>query len=287
MTRSAALPACAFALVLGASADAAPPTLPLDPDTLQPNRVRGVYEPPKDPTHQPIHDRLRQRRVLERVAEFLAPFRLPRDVTMRLVGCDGTVNAYYQEAVITVCYEYIAYLNSFTPNEPLPGGLSAEDAVIGPTVDVFLHEFGHAVFDLLQLPVLGREEDAADLFSAYTQLMIDREEARVLIVGTAFLGRHEMQDMMRQSLQTKDFAKEHGLPAQRHFNMLCIAYGFDPELFADAVTHWNLPPERAEGCEEEYEQLDRAYRTLILPYTDAALLAQVRARKWLRFEPQP
>jgi len=30
------------------------------------------------------------------------------------------------------------------------------------TFDLFLHELGHAVFDLLKIPVLGREEDAAD-----------------------------------------------------------------------------------------------------------------------------
>jgi hypothetical protein len=276
----------AFTLMM-ASAAAAAPTLPLDPDSLKPNQVRVLYVAPKDSKHQHIHDRLRQRRVIERLAEYLAPFRLPREVTMKVEGCDGTVNAFYEEAVIKVCYEYIAYIYDNAPTAPLLGGLGPEDALIGPTVDVFLHEFGHAVFDLLELPVMGREEDAADLFSAYTQLMIGKDEARVLIVGTAFLGHREMQEMMKRSLDIKDFAKEHGLPAQRFFNILCIAYGFDKELFADAVSHWHLPSERAEGCEDEYHQLDHAFHTLILPYVDASLLAQVRARKWLRFEQEP
>lgn len=271
-------------LLTAAIAFAAPPTLPLDPATLKPQKVRIAYEPPKDPKHQHIHDRLRDRRVLERIAEFLAPFKLPRDVTMKVEGCDGAVNAFYEDAVIQVCYEYIGYIYENTPREPLPGGLGPDDAVIGPTVDVFLHEFGHAVFDLLELPVMGREEDAADLFSAYTQLMIGKDEARVLITGTAFLGRVETREMMRKSLEIKEYAKEHGLPAQRYFNILCIAYGFDRELFADAANE--LPPERAEGCEAEYAQLDRAFRTLILPYMDASLLAGVRTRKWLRFEPE-
>ena len=31
------------------------------------------------------------------------------------------------------------------------------------------------------------------------------------------------------------FADEHGTPAQRLYNLLCVAYGSDKELFADVV----------------------------------------------------
>jgi hypothetical protein len=41
---------------------------------------------------------------------------------------------------------------------------------------MFLHETGHAVFDLLEVPVLGREEDAADLFSAYIMLHFGKDD---------------------------------------------------------------------------------------------------------------
>src|SRR5688500_14135049 len=34
--------------------------------------------------------------------------------------------------------------------------------VLGNTVFILYHELGHALIDLLNLPVLGREEDAAD-----------------------------------------------------------------------------------------------------------------------------
>ena len=129
-------------------------------------------------------------------------------------------------------------------------------------------------------------EDAADLFSAYVQLKVGRDEARVLILGIAFLGRKEIEESMAKSLELKDFAKEHGLPAQRYFNVLCLAYGFDRELFADAVTHWHLPQARAENCEDEYETFDHGYQTLIEPHVDAELFRGVQARKWLQFEVQ-
>jgi len=48
-----------------------------------------------------------------------------------------------------------------------------------------------------------------------------------------------------------------------------VAYGSDKELFADVVEKGFLPPERAEMCEDEYRQVDYAYRTLIAPHVDA------------------
>ncbi len=57
---------------------------------------------------------------------------------------------------------------------------------------MFLHESGHAVFDLLKLPVLGREADAADLFSAYVMLQLGKEGARTLILGSAYLERRAL-----------------------------------------------------------------------------------------------
>jgi hypothetical protein len=37
---------------------------------------------------------------------------------------------------------------------------------------VLLHELGHVIIDEMKLPVLGREEDAADTFAALTMLEI-------------------------------------------------------------------------------------------------------------------
>jgi len=249
------------------------------------DRVRYVQVAPLDPAHGYIHEQLQRRNVLERISRFLSPFRLPQDVVILIQSCDGDVNAYYEKATIVICYEYLAYIHSHAPLDADEYGVTRRDAIIGPTVDLFLHEMGHAVFDLLKIPVLGREEDAADLFSAYILLHADRADARALITGTAFLGRQETRDAMAINLELKHFAKEHGHPGQRYFNVLCIAYGFDPVLFADAVTRWHLPPERAAGCRDEYAQIDNAFRKLIVPHLDQDLLREVHERKWLRFWP--
>jgi hypothetical protein len=61
----------------------------------------------------------------------------------------------------------------------------------------------------------------------------------------------------------KDFASVHGTPAQRLFNLLCLAYGSDPKTFAGIREMDLLPKDRADGCEGEYRQVDHAIRKLI------------------------
>ena len=68
------------------------------------------------------------------------------------------MNAWYDDEVITVCYELLAAILQNAEAQDLPAGVTKADTILGPALDVFLHETGHAVFNMLQIPVLGREE---------------------------------------------------------------------------------------------------------------------------------
>src|SRR4029077_17781423 len=153
------------------------------------------------------------------------------------------------------------------PKETTPGGVTRTDAIVGPILEVFLHELGHAVFHYLNVPVLGREEDAADQFAAYLLLQFAKLDARRLMLGVAYSYNI---DASVPSTKKNPFADEHSLPAQRFYNVLCMAYGADPKLFADFVEKKYLPSERAGGCADEYEQVSFAMGKLIRPYVDQA-----------------
>jgi hypothetical protein len=60
------------------------------------NRVSVSYVPPKNPAHQPILDQLREVGFLEKFQKFLTPFRLPRALLVKVEGCDGDANAFYE-----------------------------------------------------------------------------------------------------------------------------------------------------------------------------------------------
>jgi hypothetical protein len=245
----------------------------------EPGQIDIAYLAPKNPVHEPLYRLLKDKHVLEKMQAVLSPFRLPRRVLLKVEGCDGVSNAYSGDGAVTVCYEYLDEIWRNVPAETTPEGVAPVDALAGPLVDVFFHEFGHVVFYMLQTPVLGREEDAADQFSAYLMLHFGPDEARRLIAGAAYQFKNDLKPEV--TLQLKDFSDTHGVSAERFYNLLCIAFGANSELFADIVSKGYLPVERAIGCEDEYHQLARAFKTLYTPHIDETLARQVMARHWL------
>lgn len=247
--------------------------------------VRLEYVAPKNPEHQTVYEQLKNSRVLEHVRELMSPFRLPAPLLLKTEGCDGVANAWYHDRVVIVCYEYIADAIKNAPHQPV-AEVTREATIVGAVMDVFLHEIAHALFEMLEIPVLGREEDAADQLAAYVMLALGPKKARSLIGGVAYL---YAIDAMKTGAHVKDFADVHGLPAQRLYNLLCMAYGSSPKAYEDIVKKGYLPKERAEGCEAEYAQVQHAFETLIVPHLNRKLHARVRtkvrAHEWKRLAP--
>jgi hypothetical protein len=241
-------------------------------------QIQAEYMAPTDSAYQGMVDTLKNARVLEYVQEVLGVIRLPRPLAVKLASCDGESNAWFDGDQITVCYEYVADIYKNAAEGDFPIGISRLDTIIGPLLDVFLHEAGHAVFNYLKVPIFGREEDAADQFSTIIMLQYDKERARRLILGSAYQYKMAVKEP-KLALNVTKFADEHGLPAQRFFNVLCVAYGFDPKLFADVVDRKYLPEDRAAGCEDEYRQVERAFRTLISPHINRAAAKKALKRR--------
>lgn len=264
-----------FAAVLGLAPADAPKA-----SAGETRQIDVAYLPPKDPQHQPLYELLKDKRALEKLQEILSAFRLPRRVLLKVEGCDGVANAYSGDGNVMVCYEYLDEIWQNAPKETTPEGIAPVDALVGPMVDVFLHEFGHVVFYLLNVPLFGREEDAADQFSAYIMLHFGPQEARRLIAGAAYAFKGDLQKR-EVTLNLKEFSDSHGQPAERFYNLLCLAFGADANLFANIVKKGYLPVERAIGCEDEYRQVAHAFKLLIGPHIDETLAREVMAKKWL------
>ena len=245
----------------------------------QTDQVRISYVPPDDPMHQQVYELLKQRKSLENLAEFLSPYQLQWPLNLTLTGCDGEADAMYSDDTITICYEYIEELRQYMPAKTTPAGIEPIDTLVGPFMDTVLHEFAHALFDYLDVPVLGREEDAADQVSAYIYLQLGEVEARRLIMGTVYAYLREVQGADPPTME--EFADEHSTSEQRAFNLLCMAYGANPELFRDVAIMGGLPQFRIDICEEEYELVSLAYEALIGPHVDTALADKVFDRTWL------
>lgn len=246
----------------------------------QPNRIRIEYVPPTNPEYQGIYETIKERRVLEKSQEIYGAFRLPFDLTLRTVGCDGVSNAWYQRGRVSVCYEYLNDVLKMMPQETTPSGITPADAVIGQFFFVLSHEMGHALFDMLDVPVFGGSEDAADHFATFIMLQFGKDQARRLVAAAAYSYR-EFLIHPKVTAPLAAFSDKHSPPATRFYNMLCLAYGADPALFADVVAKDYLPKERASGCRREYGEVAYAFKKLMAPHLDKGIAQSVLKKNWL------
>ena len=112
--------------------------------------ITVAYVQPSDPAHQPIYEALTERRVLERVRDHLNRVVLPSPLSLKVSGCNGQVDAWYDaaEQAVTICYEYIAYIGEIRRNLPPQAvalGLTPKDAIVGPFLEVVAHEVARVV----------------------------------------------------------------------------------------------------------------------------------------------
>ena len=247
------------------------------------NRIRIEYLAPNNAAYNPIYERLKDRRALERLQGIFSPLLLPFDLTLRTQDCGGIANGRYDRPVITVCYEYVNDFLKALPQEPTPEGITPMDAAVGQFFYVFAHEMGHAVFDVFRVPIFGRAEDAADQFATYIILQFGKDQARRLIGGAAY-AYHMYVQYPQVIAPIAAFSDVHGAPAQRFFNLICLAYGANPTVFADVVDKGYLPKDRARDCRGEYNQAALAFEDLIEPHVDQALKRQVLDQSWLPLE---
>jgi Putative metallopeptidase len=250
-----------------------------------PGRIKVEYLAPEDAKQQSVYNLLRERRALEQLQRLFSPLRLPIDLTLQTAGCEGIANAWYERGSVTLCYKLLDAISQSMPKGTVWAGITQEDAVVGQFLYIAAHEIGHAIFDLLEVPLLGREEDAADQFSTYFMLRLGNDQARRLIFGAAYYYKKHLQHPS-VAIQLKAFSDEHSRPQQRFYNLLCMAYGANPAMFAEVVDKGYLPRERAKGCQREYRKVARAFQSLILSHVDQEIAREVFDERWLGVAPQ-
>lgn len=244
-------------------------------DQKYPGLIRIEYEAPKDPSVKPAYDMAKGAKSLEMMQVIFSSFRLPEDLYLKYVSCNGMANTYFDReddrATIRVCYEYLHSIYDTMPKEPTAEGIMPREAFTGQLLFAVAHEFGHAAFDIYNLPVLGRQEDAADQFATHFLLHFGGALAQRLIWGAAYSYKgsiKDLQDKPKVEVPIAAFSSDHGSPEQRFYNLMCIAYGFDPKIFAAVVEKGYLPEPRAKVCKSEYLNLSYAIAKLVGPHID-------------------
>jgi len=268
-----------------------------DSATLKPFRDKSMikieYKAPTDKKLEPVYQRLKAREVLERMQAFLSPLRLPQPLNVVTAQCGGQIELPYQsDAPVTICYEYVALIEQEAP--PVLGSVGQafvthDIALVGPFVQFTLRSIARHIIDMLELPVWGNAEDAADNLAAFIMLEVSPQVAQKTIFGTAYFFAKTMQS------EKLDLAAIRPHIAQRYFNLLCIAVGSDLVRYSVFVPvnreagPVDLPKNRYGFClqlsapeRSEYNQIKYAFHQLIRDkHVDLSLLKQVRTIEWL------
>lgn len=247
------------------------------------------YVAPGTPGLQRIHARVREADLLHRLPEVQAIdglFRLPRRLRYVTAEC-GEPGASYKpaSAEIVLCYELLRALYERGRQRQEAGRHAQDDPLRYTRANVrfiVLHETGHALVHLLDLPVTGRQEDAVDQLAAMLMLRFaGLDEAPAEVVENLRMAADWMLARSTGAYDLHAYADEHALGEQRYFNLQCLLYGTDPVAYAGLLGAGDLTPERARVCPRERQVVGRAWLRLLLPHL--ALDGEVTEAEAIRY----
>ena len=118
-------------------------------------------------------------------------------------------------------------------------------------------------------------------------LQFGKGQARHFIEGAAWAWRAYLRDYKRNPvvpMRIADFASDHGLPEERLYNLLCLAFGADSVQFSDLRDF--LPAARSSNCKFEYQTLSMRSKREIRPHIDQEMAKRVLDTNWLP-DPEP
>ena len=212
---------------------------------------------------------------LEELRLFMSPLRMPTTLKILATQC-GAEHKDYDSAshTVSICYENIAHILDVV------GAANASDedkhgAAVGAIVTTLLHETAYAIFDIYNVPIWGRIDDAADRLAALVMTQFGTDTARTTILGTA-----HFFDWSSKTWTGRDFAASSAPEAQRFYNFLCVAIGADEIEFGVLVDKGIMPLRRGRRCYGEYQQIKDAFNIRIMPYVDPDAFIQARAHEW-------
>ena len=141
--------------------------------------------------------------------------------------------------------------------------------VTGNMLFALLHELGHAHIQEMGLPVLGREEDAADSYAiaALIKMATDVSDG-VLIAATKgwFLDAERNQ----KENTAVPYYDAHSLDRVRAYQIICLLVGSDLDKFTKLADEVKLPQDRQESCAGDYSNASWSWETVLKPHLRAA-----------------
>jgi hypothetical protein len=137
--------------------------------------------------------------------------------------------------------------------------------VVGNMMFTLLHELAHGAIHEMRLPVLGREEDAADSFAA-TRLIKIGSEFSEQVAAEAAKGWFLADRRDQKEGDSVPYYDEHGLNQVRAYQIVCFVVGSNVDKFQGLARETKLPRNRQESCQEDYSTASDSWDEVLKPH---------------------
>lgn len=138
--------------------------------------------------------------------------------------------------------------------------------VLGNTRHTMLHEIGHLFVDQLDLPVLGREEDAVDTMATLLMLETGIEADIIGLQDTVDGWLYSATSRPTRGFVNSDFYGAHSLDIQRSYAIACLMVGSDFDAHTAYATRISLPIDRQKSCAEDYRVAEKGWAAVLEPH---------------------
>jgi hypothetical protein len=145
----------------------------------------------------------------------------------------------------------------------MPRDPEAARFVASTFIATFYHEYGHALVDVLAIPVLGREEDAVDSLSNLLLYYLHEGDDGLNIVWDNALAWALMDALEYVEEMEWDFSGPHSLTPQRYEQFLCHQVGADPENRLELAEAAEFDDDRIDDCVAQFEEIDFAWAKVL------------------------
>jgi hypothetical protein len=231
-------------------------------------KVKVRYEDASTPESQHGRQIMQDAKVLEELARHIEDtLVLPSDLGVVGKQCD-TNNDFYDPAVneIQLCYEARQYAEKLAEQSGNPDPVTP---AVDEAISAAYHELGHASLGIYDLAFTGREEDVADQLSAF-MLLTPGADGQPYPNGLR-IATNTAQEWKLSAKESGDanelpFWDGHSMDITRMYNWECWIYGSNPEANGAIVASGDLPQDRAELCQDEFEKMQRGWQQLLGPH---------------------
>lgn len=228
------------------------------------------YQQTADVKLQPIAKRLQSDPSIEDAIHLMNDeFRFPQPLTIVFGSDDGPL---YDPAVNNILIPYtflddveqrfnaVHYARDAKGKVDL---VALNQALMDVVIHTLFHELAHALIATYDLPIVGKEEDAADNLAAVLSIEYFDNGAEIAISAAElfYLEGDEIAEF-----EDADFWDEHSLDLQRYYATLCHVYGSDDVTYAYLLAETGFSDERGDMCIDDYERTANNWITLLGAY---------------------